>query len=107
MSHENTNNIHQADDKKPTVPFRSSLVFVVFLIALFVAAVNFIDVMGHDADAGHGGGHTTEAAHHDAAADHGDHEDVTSAAHRDEDEAGHDDEHHDDAATGDDHGHGH
>lgn len=103
MSHENTNDIHQADDKKPTVPFRSSLVFVIFLIALFVAAVNFVDVMSHDTDAGHGGGHGTEATHHDAAAGHDDHENVTDAAHRDE--ADHGDDHHDDADGDHDHGH--
>lgn len=106
MSHGNTNDIHQADDKKPTVPFRSSLIFVIFLIALFVAAVNFVDVMSHDTDAGHGGGHNTEAAHHDAASGHDDHATTTDAAHHDNADHGTDTEHHDDAA-GDDHGHGH
>lgn len=101
MSHGNTNDIHQADDKKPTVPFRSSLIFVIFLIALFVAAVNFVDVMSHDTDAGHGGGHNTEAA-----SGHDDHATTTDAAHHDNADHGTDTEHHDDAA-GDDHGHGH
>lgn len=101
MSHENTNDIHHADDQKPTVPFRSSLIFVLFIIALFVAAVNFVNVMGHDTDGGHGAGHGTEAAHHDAATTgHDDHGTTDAAAH---DDADHGAEHHD--AAGDEHAH--
>lgn len=57
-------------ETRPTASFRSSFWLVVILAGLFVAAVNFISVMGHDEDAGHA---TTEhaAPAHGEKAEHG------------------------------------
>lgn len=53
---------HHPTEETPATPFRSSFWFVVILAGLFIAAVNFVDVMGHDDGEGHGTGHATEAA---------------------------------------------
>jgi hypothetical protein len=68
MTHENPNK-----DNKYGTAFRSSFWFVVILAGLFIAAVNFVDVMGHDEESEHGSGHTTEAVHGGAT-----HEEATS-----------------------------
>lgn len=47
--------------------FTASFWLVIILVGLFIAALNFIEVMSHD-DGGHGG-HATEATH--APAGHG------------------------------------
>ncbi len=61
MAHEAHHDTHhQPEDKTPTTSFRSSVWLVIILAGLFVAAVNFINVMGHDDAEGHGGGHGTE-----------------------------------------------
>jgi hypothetical protein len=58
MSHET----HHNTEKTPTAtPFKSSFWFVIILVGLFIAAVNFVNVMGH-----HDGGHEAAggASHH-------------------------------------------
>ncbi|MCB9046385.1 MAG: hypothetical protein H6550_09615 [Chitinophagales bacterium] len=68
MSHDTH---HAPADSKPGSSFISSIWFMLLLAGLFVAAVNFVEIMGHD-DGGHGE-HATEhaaPAHHDADADH-------------------------------------
>lgn len=57
-------------ETRPTASFRSSFWLVVILAGLFVAAVNFISVMGHDEEGGHA---TTEhaAPAHGEKAEHG------------------------------------
>lgn len=59
MSHET----HRPTSNKPTTSFSASFWFVVILAGLFIAAVNFVNVMGHDE--GHEGaeehGNTHEA----------------------------------------------
>ncbi|OSZ78538.1 hypothetical protein CAP35_09895 [Chitinophagaceae bacterium IBVUCB1] len=67
MAHEAHHDNHAQADAKPTTSFRSAYWFVVILVFLFVAAVNFVSVMGHDEEAGHGEHHTEAAAGHDAA----------------------------------------
>jgi hypothetical protein len=48
MSHET----HHQTDNRPGTSFKSSFWFVIILVGLFIAAVNFVNVMGHD-DEGH------------------------------------------------------
>lgn len=70
-------------DNKPGSSFTSSIWFMLIIAGLFVAAVNFVNVMNHD-DGGHGEeGHATEhaAPHHSQDASH----------------EGHGDEHHEEA----------
>ncbi len=52
MSHDSTHHQHQGD-QRPTTYFRSSFWFVVILAGLFIAGVNFVNVMGHDEGEGH------------------------------------------------------
>lgn len=83
MSHEAHHDTHHhVEDPKPTTSFRSAFWFVLILAGLFVAAVNFVDVMGHDEE-GHGGGHATE---HATGTGHGD-EHATPGAHSNEQNA--------------------
>jgi hypothetical protein len=49
MSHETPH----SSDNRPTTSFKSSFWFVLILVGLFIAAVNFVNVMGHE-DEGHG-----------------------------------------------------
>ncbi len=56
MSHETH---HHADDKTKTSS-TAAVWFVLVLVALFIAAVNFVNVMGHPEAEGHGAGHGTE-----------------------------------------------
>ncbi len=56
MSHETHHHHHQADPRPTRTPFIASFWFVIILVGLFIAAVNFVKVMGHD-DGGHGEGH--------------------------------------------------
>ncbi|RYE21515.1 MAG: hypothetical protein EOP51_15445, partial [Sphingobacteriales bacterium] len=67
MSHEAHHDTHHPENK-PEVSFRSSVWLVIILAGLFVAAVNFVSVMGHDEEGhgGHGEAHQTEAAAHGA-----------------------------------------
>jgi hypothetical protein len=44
MSHET----HHPVDNRPGTSFKSSFWFVIILVGLFIAAVNFVNVMGHD-----------------------------------------------------------
>lgn len=91
MAHEAHHDNHAHTEAKPTTSFRSAYWFVIILVFLFVASVNFVSVMGHDEEAGHGGEHHTEAAAghgheattHDAAAAPAEHHsaDSTHAAH--------------------------
>ena len=62
MAHETHSDTHQ-HEKKVSTNFNSSFVFVLIIVGLFIAAVNFVNVMSHD-DGGHGGGH----GEHDAPA---------------------------------------
>lgn len=66
MSHDTHHT--STNDKKPGSSFTSAIWFVLLVAGLFIAAVNFVDVMGHE-DAGHGDAHGTE---HAAPAGHGD-----------------------------------
>lgn len=80
MAHETTHHHHDTPlDKTPATPFKSSFWFVIILVGLFVAAVNFVNVMGHD-DGGHGGGHG-EATHETPTTHEGSGEHVGGAAH--------------------------
>jgi hypothetical protein len=62
MSHET----HHSTGNPTTTPFKSSFWFVVILVGLFIGAVNFVNVMGHDdeghGDAGHGATHAPKEA---------------------------------------------
>jgi hypothetical protein len=59
MSHDT----HQHTDAKgPKTPLGSAFWFVLVLVFLFIAAVNFVNVMSHDEGEGHG------TATHEAAA---------------------------------------
>lgn len=64
MAHETHHDIHHSDahadhhhhvevETRPTTSYWSAFWFVLILVGLFVAAVNFVGVMGHD-DGGHG-----------------------------------------------------
>lgn len=68
MSHETTHHHDAPHSKGPKTPIGAAFFFVAILAGLFIAAVNFTNVMGHD-DEGHGGGHgetTHEATTHGA-----------------------------------------
>lgn len=65
MSHDTHH--HAPVDKKPGSSFSSGIWFVMLLAFLFIASVNFVEVMSHD-EGGHGEGHGTE---HAAPAGHG------------------------------------
>lgn len=68
MSHD-THTTSQ-NSNNPTTGFRSSFWLVVILASLFIAAVNFVGVMSHDSEEGHGE-HATEApAHGEATHEH-------------------------------------
>lgn len=58
MSHDT----HQTEDNKPGSSPASAIWFMIILAFVFISAVNFVEVMGHD-DSGHGdAGHATEHA---------------------------------------------
>lgn len=64
MSHDT----HNTSDNKPGSSLTSSVWFMLILAFVFIAAVNFVDVMGHD-DGGHGdAGHDDHATEHAAPA---------------------------------------
>lgn len=66
MSHEsNHDTTHHSDENKPKIALPSAFWFVLILAGLFIAAVNFVSVMGHD-DGGHGDAHAPAAHHQDA-----------------------------------------
>lgn len=71
MSHEAHHDTHHHTADKPTTSFRSSVWFVIILVGLFVAAVNFVNVMGHDEE---GEGHEThkveKISSHEASSTH-------------------------------------
>jgi len=73
MSHETH---HHPQDNKPTTSYNSAFWFVIILVGLFIAAVNFVNVMGHDEEEGHGGHESTEM--------HGSHEAAASQSHEGE-----------------------
>jgi hypothetical protein len=63
MAHEAHHDSHHTPaETKPTTSYRAAFWFVIILAGLFVAAVNFVNVMGHD-EGGHGAGHETHEAH--------------------------------------------
>lgn len=66
---------HHSTENKPKTALNSSFWFVLILAGLFIAAVNFINVMSHD-DEGHGNGHDTHETHTPAG-----HEAATGAEH--------------------------
>lgn len=80
------------DSQKSKSSFTASFWLVIILVGLFIAALNFIEVMSHD-DEGHGAQATHEAIHAPEAAGHeghggteathaeGDHQEATGAAH--------------------------
>lgn len=61
MSHDT----HHKDDNKPGSSFTSSIWFMLLLAFLFVSAVNFVEIMGHDE-----GGHGTEQHDEHATSEH-------------------------------------
>lgn len=69
MSHETHEAAHHGTDKKLDNSLKSSFWFVIILAVLFIAAINFVDVMGND-EGGHGGGHEG-TTHHNNTAGHG------------------------------------
>lgn len=61
MSHEAH---HEEPKNKPQAAGKTSFWFVLILICLFVAAVNFVNIMGNDSEEGHEGAeHATEQMH--------------------------------------------
>ena len=58
MSHE-THHSHTSD-KSPKTSYTSAFWFVVILVGLFIGAVNFVNVMGHDEGHEAGGHEATE-----------------------------------------------
>jgi len=90
MAHEAHHDSHHTgnESNKTQTSSRASFWFVVILVGLFIAAVNFVTVMSHDDGGGHGGHGTEHAAPaHETHAD-GHH---AEAAHE---EAGHEEAHH-------------
>jgi hypothetical protein len=73
MSHEAHHDTHHTPaDTKPNTSYYAAFWFVVIIAGLFVAAVNFVNVMSNDDEGGHGaGGHATEhTTEHGGAATH-------------------------------------
>jgi hypothetical protein len=78
MSDHGTHHHHEADhhaEPKSKTSFRASFWFVIILVGLFIGAVNFVGVMGHDeggheATEQHGGAMPHEAAGHESTPDH-------------------------------------
>lgn len=64
MAHETHE--HHSTENKPKTALNSSFWFVVILAGLFIAAVNFINVMSHD-EGGHGADHESGETHAPAA----------------------------------------
>lgn len=67
MSHEAHH--HSEPKVKPQAAGKPSLWFSAIILGLFIAAVNFVNVMGHD-DEGHEAGHGTEEIHTTQGATH-------------------------------------
>lgn len=67
MSHDTHN--QPSEIKSSTTSFRSAIWFVILIAGLFIAAVNFVNVMGHSEE-GHSGHEATEQAHGAAATEH-------------------------------------
>lgn len=98
MAHGTHNDAH-SERSKSTVSFQSSFWLVVILVGLFIAALNFINVMGHheggeghhEATEQHEGGHeatkheeghgTEAAAGHEAAKEEATHEAAAGEKH--------------------------
>lgn len=61
-THHDTHGTHHdvSDRTQSRTSFASAFFFVVILAGLFIAAVNFVKVMGHDDEGGHGTEHSTE-----------------------------------------------
>ncbi len=64
MGHDTHHDTHHtvSERTQSTTSFGSAFFFVLILAGLFIAAVNFVNVMGHDDEGGHDSGHTTEHA---------------------------------------------
>lgn len=88
MSHDT----QQSNSKNPGSSVTSSVWFMIILAFVFIAAVNFVNIMSHD-DGGHGaGGHATEHAateHHEATS-----HDNMMEEHHEAEEHGHEEGHH-------------
>ncbi|MBS1772204.1 MAG: hypothetical protein JST82_05045 [Bacteroidetes bacterium] len=69
MAHETHHDNNHSKGDNPQTSFRSSFWFVLLLVLVFIAAVNFVNVMGHD-EGGEGEAHheKTEmtSEHHEA-----------------------------------------
>ena len=92
MSAHDTTHHGTSDQERSKSSFSASFWIVIILVGLFIAALNFINVMGHDEEGGHGGPATHEAATtpaHEGEADakHAEHAD---AQHKQEGAAAHD-----------------
>lgn len=64
MAHDTHHDSHHevTERTQSTTSFGSAFFFVLILAGLFIAAVNFVNVMGQDEEGGHDGGHATEHA---------------------------------------------
>lgn len=70
-THHDTHGHHEVSERtQSTTSFRSAFFFVAILAGLFIASVNFVKVMGHDEEGGHGSEHATEHATEHAAPAH-------------------------------------
>jgi len=61
-SHEAATTHDHNEEPRSKTSMSASFWFAIILVGLFIAALNFISVMGHDSAEGHGGHATHEAA---------------------------------------------
>ncbi len=96
MAHEAHHDNHASTEAKPTSSFRAAYWFAIVMVFLFVASINFVSVMSHDEEAGHGEHHTeATAAGHEATGGHeATHEEATHEAAPAEGHAADTDAHH-------------
>jgi hypothetical protein len=68
MSAHDTHNpdIENSGELKSKTSFKASFWFVIILVGLFIAALNFIKVIGNDHEEGHGGPGAEHATEHSA-----------------------------------------
>lgn len=62
MAHDTHQEHHTSEPENVKVgtSYRSAFWFTIILAGLFIAAVNFVNVMSHDDEGGHDAGHGTE-----------------------------------------------
>jgi hypothetical protein len=81
MAHQVDDHSTSVADKRPTVSFGSSFWFVLILVGLFIAAVNFVSSSSGSSE-GHGGHEGGAATHQESHGEHGT-EAATGAQHHD------------------------